>query len=89
MELVWKLYILPYNYADLNSHSERSRQVRILGNYQIFPNMFEPPINLVQIQKQFASWIFISNSVLNLNLLPKEKLFIMSQYTLMKSFENC
>jgi hypothetical protein len=32
MELVWKLQILPYNYANLNSHSGRSRKIRILGN---------------------------------------------------------
>jgi hypothetical protein len=30
MELVWKLQVLPYNHANLNSHSGNSRQVRIL-----------------------------------------------------------
>jgi hypothetical protein len=32
MEFVWKLQILPYSHAILNSHSGMSRQIRILGN---------------------------------------------------------
>jgi hypothetical protein len=36
MGLVWKLQILPYNYANLNSHSGRSGQVRILENLSDF-----------------------------------------------------
>jgi hypothetical protein len=49
--------------------------------------MFEPPTNLAQIQKQFACWIF--NSIfLNLNLLPKGKLFIMIQATLIQNLER-
>jgi hypothetical protein len=32
MEVIWKLQILAYNHANLNSHNERSRQIRILGN---------------------------------------------------------
>jgi hypothetical protein len=35
-ELVWKLKIFPYNHANLNSHSGRSRQVRILENLPEF-----------------------------------------------------
>jgi hypothetical protein len=46
MELIWKLQILPYNYANLNSYSRRLRQIRILGNLSEFskhagaPNKF-------------------------------------------------
>jgi hypothetical protein len=50
--------------------------------------MFEPPINLAQIQMQFPSWIFNSMSVSNLNLLPEEKLFTMSQATHMQRLDN-
>jgi hypothetical protein len=50
--------------------------------------MFEPPINLAQIQKQFSSCFCNSNSISNLNFLPKGKLFIVSESTLMKSLEN-
>jgi hypothetical protein len=32
MELVWKLQVLPYNHANINSHSGRPRQLRLLGN---------------------------------------------------------
>jgi hypothetical protein len=39
MEVVWKMQILPYNYANLNSHSRRSRQVRILENLPDFSNL--------------------------------------------------
>jgi hypothetical protein len=39
MEVVWKMQILPYNYANLNSHSGRSRQVRILENLPDFSNL--------------------------------------------------
>jgi hypothetical protein len=51
--------------------------------------MFEPPINLAPIQNQFDSRNFHSISVQNLNLLPKGKLFLMSQATLMQRLENC
>jgi hypothetical protein len=36
MELVWELRILPYNHVNLNSHSRRSRQIRILENLSDF-----------------------------------------------------
>jgi hypothetical protein len=36
MELVWKLQILLYNHANLNSYSIRPRQARILGNLPDF-----------------------------------------------------
>jgi hypothetical protein len=36
MGLGWKLQILPYNRANLNSHSGRPRQVRILQNLPDF-----------------------------------------------------
>jgi hypothetical protein len=36
MELVWKLQNFPYNYVNLNLHSGRSRQIRILGNLSDF-----------------------------------------------------
>jgi hypothetical protein len=38
--------------------------------------MFEPPINSAWIQSKFVSWIFISNSIGNLNFLPNVKLFV-------------
>jgi hypothetical protein len=38
MELVWKHKILPYNHANLNSHSRRSRQRRSLRNLPDFSN---------------------------------------------------
>jgi hypothetical protein len=55
---------------------------------RFFSNMFEPPINSVHIQKQFASWNFNSNSVWKLNLLPKGKMSTMIQYTLIQSLEH-
>jgi hypothetical protein len=36
MGLVWKLQNLPYNHTILNSQSERSRQIGILGNLSDF-----------------------------------------------------
>jgi hypothetical protein len=50
--------------------------------------MFQPPIKLAQIQKQFVSWFFRSNSVSNLNFLPQGKLFIMPHSILMQSLDN-
>jgi hypothetical protein len=47
--------------------------------------MFEPPINSVQIQTQFASRIFNSNYVWNLNIITKGKLFLMLQYMILES----
>jgi hypothetical protein len=88
VDLVWELQIFSYNHTNLNSYSGRSRQVRILENLSDFSNMFGPPINLAQTQSQFYSWIFNSNSVSNLNFLPKGTLFIMSQSTLMQSLEK-
>jgi hypothetical protein len=32
MEFVWKLQISPYNYANLNSYSGRSKQIKFLEN---------------------------------------------------------
>jgi hypothetical protein len=84
MELVWKLQIFPYNHTNINSYSGRTRQIRIYTICQIFSNRFEPPINLAQIQKQFVSWIFNSNSVSNLNFHLKGTLFIMRQDTLIE-----
>jgi hypothetical protein len=51
--------------------------------------MFEPPINSVQIQTQFATRIFNSKFVWNLNLLPKGTLFLMLQYIIVQSLVNC
>jgi hypothetical protein len=48
MELVWELQNLPYNHPKINSHSGRSRQIRILENLSDFsphvwtPNKFGP-----------------------------------------------
>jgi hypothetical protein len=48
MKLVWKLQILPYNHANLNSHSGMSRKIIILGNlsnlskWDWTPNRFGP-----------------------------------------------
>jgi hypothetical protein len=48
MELVWNLWVLLYNHANINSHSGRTGQVRILGNLSDFskpvwaPNNFGP-----------------------------------------------
>jgi hypothetical protein len=53
-----------------------------------FPKFFEPPIYSAQMKSQFASWMFNSNSVCNLSLLPKVKLFITIRYTLMQSLVN-
>jgi hypothetical protein len=88
MDLVWKLPIFTYNYANLNSYYGRSRQVRILGNFPDFPTQFEPQINSVQIQKQFPSSNFNSSHVWNLNLLPKGKLFLIFHSIILQSLVN-
>jgi hypothetical protein len=54
MELVWKLQILPYNHANLNSHSGSSRQVRIIEFLPDFSNHVGPQINSAQIHKQLG-----------------------------------
>jgi hypothetical protein len=72
VELAWELEISPYNHANLNSHSGRSRQIRILGEFtRIFPNQIEPQQIRRKFKAYFASRIFNSNPVSNLSLLPK------------------
>jgi hypothetical protein len=40
LELVWRLQILPYDHVNLNSHSIRSRQIRISRNLSDFSKQF-------------------------------------------------
>jgi hypothetical protein len=51
-------------------HEDQSK-LEFWGIYQFFPRKLEPPINLAQIQTQFASYNFNSNSIRNLNIIPK------------------
>jgi hypothetical protein len=69
LELVWKLRILPYNDANLNSYFGRPRQIIISGNLLDFskqvwtPNKLQPFSNavllsVISIQILFRIWTF-------------------------------
>jgi hypothetical protein len=79
MEHVWKLQILPHNYTNLNSHSRRSRQVRILGNLQDFSNVWtsnrfsansqEVLLPEILIQILFGIWTFFQTKSCSLSFI--------------------
>jgi hypothetical protein len=69
-QLVWKLQIFPYNHANLNLQSGRSRQIKILENLSNFskpvwtPSKFGPnwkvillPVFLIQILFQLRTYL--------------------------------
>jgi hypothetical protein len=74
MELVWKPQTSPYNHANINSQSRRSRQIGILGNFSGFskqvwtPNKFRSNLKVVLflgflIQILFQNWTCFKSRV--------------------------
>jgi hypothetical protein len=73
MELVWKLQILPYNHANLNSYSGRPRWISIPWNLSDFSKQVWSPNKLAQIQKQFCFQEFYFKFSFRFELASKRK----------------
>jgi hypothetical protein len=58
MELVWKLWILPYNHANLNSHSGRLGQIGIFKNLSDFFKQVVPYSKVVLLPGIVIHFLF-------------------------------